>query len=144
MYEIHQHRFDGESTGEKWLPLNDVANRRGSFPFCQVSWPSKWEERSTSAQALQERQYAVVAESTPKKDLVRFSICFYCILSPFCPPTLSKQVIAIEIDLRQPSMLHGKKGFERIVWACRNVLNSSLTWLLACDASTQKSLDRGK
>ena len=26
-------------------------------------------------------------------------------------------------------MLHGKKGFERIIWACKNVLNSSVTWL---------------
>ena len=26
-------------------------------------------------------------------------------------------------------MLHGKKGFERIVWAFKNVLNASLTWL---------------
>lgn len=26
-------------------------------------------------------------------------------------------------------MLHGKKGFERIVWAFKNVLNHSLTWL---------------
>ena len=29
-------------------------------------------------------------------------------------------------------MLHGKKGFERIVWAAKNVLNRSLTWLF-CD-----------
>lgn len=36
---------------------------------------------------------------------------------------------AVEIDLRQPSMLHGKKGFERIVWAFKNVLNRSVTWL---------------
>ncbi|KAL6717877.1 hypothetical protein ACLMJK_003962 [Lecanora helva] len=36
---------------------------------------------------------------------------------------------AVEIDLRQPSMLHGKKGFERIVWAFKNVLNHSVTWL---------------
>ncbi|GAM41590.1 ribonuclease P protein subunit [Talaromyces pinophilus] len=49
---------------------------------------------------------------------------------------------AIEIDLRQPSMLHGKKGFERIVWACRNVLNASVTWLLAFDAVSQNSLDK--
>lgn len=35
----------------------------------------------------------------------------------------------IEIDLRQPSMLHGKKGFERIVWAFKNVLNHSIAWL---------------
>ena len=26
-------------------------------------------------------------------------------------------------------MLHGKKGFERIVWAFKNVLNHSVTWL---------------
>ncbi|KAK5121545.1 hypothetical protein LTR16_004319 [Cryomyces antarcticus] len=36
---------------------------------------------------------------------------------------------AIELNLRLPSMVHGKKGFERIVWACKNVLNHSLTWL---------------
>lgn len=35
----------------------------------------------------------------------------------------------IEINLRLPSMLHGKKGFERIVWAFKNVLNQSLAWL---------------
>ncbi len=35
----------------------------------------------------------------------------------------------IEIDLRQPSMLHGKKGFEKIVWAFKNVLNQPVTWL---------------
>lgn len=37
--------------------------------------------------------------------------------------------LAVEIDLRQPSMLHGKKGFERIVWAFKNVINHSVTWL---------------
>lgn len=26
-------------------------------------------------------------------------------------------------------MLHGKKGFERVVWAAKNVLNRSVTWL---------------
>ena len=26
-------------------------------------------------------------------------------------------------------MLHGKKGFERIVWAFKNVLNHSVAWL---------------
>lgn len=55
----------------------------------------------------------------------------------------SKTFLAIEIDVRQPSMLHGKKGFERIVWACRNVLNASVTWLLACNAQSQSSLDKG-
>lgn len=41
----------------------------------------------------------------------------------------SINLIAVEINLRLPSMLHGKKGFERIVWAFKNVLNKSLTWL---------------
>lgn len=35
----------------------------------------------------------------------------------------------MEYDLRHPSMLHGKKGFERLVWAAKNVLNRQLTWL---------------
>ncbi|KAA6406916.1 MAG: hypothetical protein FRX48_09214 [Lasallia pustulata] len=35
----------------------------------------------------------------------------------------------VELNLRLPSMLHGKKGFERIVWAFKNVLNNSITWL---------------
>ncbi|KAF7505739.1 hypothetical protein GJ744_000505 [Endocarpon pusillum] len=35
----------------------------------------------------------------------------------------------VEVNLRQPSMLHGKKGFERVVWAAKNVLNRSVTWL---------------
>ncbi|KAK0659842.1 Ribonuclease P protein subunit p40 [Lasiodiplodia hormozganensis] len=41
----------------------------------------------------------------------------------------TKERFAVELELRQPSMLHGKKGFERIVWAFKNVLNRSLTWL---------------
>ncbi|EFR03702.1 hypothetical protein MGYG_06699 [Nannizzia gypsea CBS 118893] len=35
----------------------------------------------------------------------------------------------VEINLRPSSMLHGKKGFERIVWAFKNVLKNSITWL---------------
>lgn len=26
-------------------------------------------------------------------------------------------------------MVHGKKGFERILWAFKNVLNHAVTWL---------------
>ena len=36
---------------------------------------------------------------------------------------------AIELNLRLASMVHGKHGFERIVWAFRNILNQSVTWL---------------
>lgn len=35
-------------------------------------------------------------------------------------------------------MLHGKKGFERIVWAFENVLNESVAWLFCDRASGQK------
>jgi ribonuclease P/MRP protein subunit RPP40 len=35
----------------------------------------------------------------------------------------------VEFDLRASSMLHGKKLFGRLEWACKNVLNHSLTWL---------------
>lgn len=57
----------------------------------------------------------------------------------------------VEINLRLPSMLHGKKGFERLVWAAKNVLNQSMNWLfvdlnqgkgtnIPLRASTQHSL----
>lgn len=35
----------------------------------------------------------------------------------------------VEVNLREASMVHGKKGFERVVWAAKNVLNTSVTWL---------------
>ncbi|OJJ49374.1 hypothetical protein ASPZODRAFT_1466817 [Penicilliopsis zonata CBS 506.65] len=44
----------------------------------------------------------------------------------------AKERYLVEINLRLPSMLHGKKGFERIVWAFENVLNQSVSWLF-CD-----------
>jgi ribonucleases P/MRP protein subunit RPP40 len=43
----------------------------------------------------------------------------------------------IEIELRKPSMLHGKKGFERLVYAAKNVLNQSMVWLF-CDLNPNK------
>ncbi|KAJ6108287.1 hypothetical protein N7523_009610 [Penicillium sp. IBT 18751x] len=43
-----------------------------------------------------------------------------------------KERFVIELNLRLPSMLHGKKGFERIERAFKNVLNQSLAWLF-CD-----------
>ncbi|KAF2717749.1 hypothetical protein K431DRAFT_232368 [Polychaeton citri CBS 116435] len=33
------------------------------------------------------------------------------------------------LNLRQPSMVRGRKGFDRIVWAFANVLNQSVAWL---------------
>jgi len=40
-----------------------------------------------------------------------------------------KQRWVVTYDLKLPSMKHGKSGFGRLEWACKNVLNSSLTWL---------------
>lgn len=37
--------------------------------------------------------------------------------------------IVVEINLRLSSMLHGKKGFDRIVYAFKNVLTTPVTWL---------------
>jgi len=34
----------------------------------------------------------------------------------------------VEINLRLPSMLHGKKGFDRIVYAFKNVLTTPVIW----------------
>lgn len=46
--------------------------------------------------------------------------------------------IAVEIDLRDPTMLHGKKGFERIVWSFTNVLNDPVDFVF-CDLVQVKS-----
>ncbi|KAK5110387.1 hypothetical protein LTR62_006095 [Meristemomyces frigidus] len=37
---------------------------------------------------------------------------------------------AVEINLRLPSMVSGKPGFDRLVWASRNVLDRSVSWLV--------------
>ncbi|KAL4862705.1 hypothetical protein BDV12DRAFT_39363 [Aspergillus spectabilis] len=51
----------------------------------------------------------------------------------------AKERFLIELNLRLPSMLHGKKGFQRIEWAFKNVLNKPVTWLffdLGTDSSS--------
>ncbi|KAI9840789.1 MAG: hypothetical protein M1830_007910 [Pleopsidium flavum] len=49
----------------------------------------------------------------------------------------------VEVNLRLPSMLHGKKGFERIVWAFNKVLNSAVTWLFYDCEDKSNSSDGG-
>jgi len=39
-------------------------------------------------------------------------------------------------------MLHGKKGFERVVWAFKNVLSQSLTWLFYDVESGEEGMTR--
>ncbi|KAH9904069.1 ribonuclease P 40kDa subunit [Xylariomycetidae sp. FL2044] len=40
----------------------------------------------------------------------------------------------VEYDLRSPSMLRGKNAFDRLLYACKNVLNAPTTWLF-CNLS---------
>ncbi|KAK1976045.1 ribonuclease P 40kDa subunit [Colletotrichum cereale] len=41
----------------------------------------------------------------------------------------------VSYQLRDPSMFHGKKGFDRLLYACKNVLHTPVTWLF-CNATT--------
>ncbi|KAF1981102.1 hypothetical protein K402DRAFT_387105 [Aulographum hederae CBS 113979] len=50
-----------------------------------------------------------------------------------------KTRFAIDLNLRLPSMLHGKKGFDRLKYASKTVLNQSLTWLFV-DLSAPSTL----
>ncbi|KAM0325719.1 hypothetical protein ACHAQA_007019 [Verticillium albo-atrum] len=42
----------------------------------------------------------------------------------------------VSYQLRDDSMLHGKKGFDRLLYACKNVLQQPVTWLFANLGST--------
>ncbi|RFU74318.1 ribonuclease p 40kda subunit [Trichoderma arundinaceum] len=53
----------------------------------------------------------------------------------------SKPRWKVSYNLREESMLHGRKRFDRLAYACKNVLNQPMTWLV-CDASSSSmSLD---
>ncbi|GJC80507.1 ribonuclease P protein subunit p40 [Colletotrichum liriopes] len=47
----------------------------------------------------------------------------------------------VSYQLRDPSMLHGKKGFDRLIYACKNALNTPVTWLFCNAATTAPSPD---
>lgn len=44
------------------------------------------------------------------------------------PALLILIITVVTYDLRSPSMLHGKKGFDRLVYAAKKVLNQPLVW----------------
>ncbi|KAE8161021.1 ribonuclease P 40kDa subunit-domain-containing protein [Aspergillus tamarii] len=52
----------------------------------------------------------------------------------------AKERYLVEINLRLPSMLHGKKGFEKLVWAFKNVLNHTVAWLFYDLASASSGI----
>jgi len=76
-----------------------------------------------------EHQSRLVAVSTSSQNFVslRLATASHSIWACILGMALTKTVV--EINLRLPSMLHGKKGFERLVWAAKNVLNNSLNWI---------------
>ncbi|KAJ4354657.1 uncharacterized protein N0V89_006394 [Didymosphaeria variabile] len=64
-------------------------------------------------------------------------------VSPVLPKTWLMFPV-IEYNLREPSMTHGKKGFSRLDWACKNVLDQSLAWLFYnFNPSSHESLRAG-
>ncbi|KAI9673808.1 MAG: hypothetical protein M1829_003926 [Trizodia sp. TS-e1964] len=46
----------------------------------------------------------------------------------------------IDIDLRLPAMVHGKKGFQRLVWAAENVLTLPIQWIICNNGGDMSSL----
>lgn len=52
----------------------------------------------------------------------------------------------VDIDLRSPSMVRGRKGFDRLVWAATNVdgLREARVWLIAKTNEPQVSEQKGK
>ncbi|KAL7794375.1 ribonuclease P 40kDa subunit domain-containing protein [Trichoderma ceciliae] len=53
----------------------------------------------------------------------------------------SKPRWKVSYNLREESMLHGRKRFDRLVYACKNVLNQPMTWLICNASSSSPSLD---
>ena len=89
----------------------------------QVNCVSKWPRKRMSVRVWSVSPCRTVDVSTTRQGTVS-EMLYSCMLRKAHSCTS-----AIELDLRQPSMLHGKKGFERVVWAFKNVLNHSVTWL---------------
>ncbi|KAJ3528176.1 hypothetical protein NM208_g10324 [Fusarium decemcellulare] len=47
----------------------------------------------------------------------------------------------VSYNLREPTMLRGKKGFDRLIYACKNVLNQPKTWLFCNNEESTPSPD---
>jgi hypothetical protein len=86
-------------------------------------------------QVLPANLSAAAVGNMQKKDSVN-------IASQMCDHRLLTMSSVVELNLRLPSMLHGKKGFERIVWAFANVLTQSMAWLFY-DLEDTPDTDKG-
>ncbi|KAH6609855.1 hypothetical protein Trco_003201 [Trichoderma cornu-damae] len=53
----------------------------------------------------------------------------------------SKPRWKVSYNLREESMLHGRKRFDRLAYACKNVLSQPMTWLVCSASSPAPSFD---
>ncbi|KAL6863636.1 ribonuclease P 40kDa subunit domain-containing protein [Trichoderma novae-zelandiae] len=53
----------------------------------------------------------------------------------------SKPRWKVSYNLRDESMLHGRKRFDRLAYACKNVLNQPVTWLVGNASSSAMNAD---
>lgn len=83
-----------------------------------------------NAPGLKENLMASKATEEPSPDGV-------CSQSALCSGFARMLIYCTEIsyNLREESMLHGRKRFDRLVYACKNVLNQPMKWLV-CNASS--------
>ncbi|KAL8800046.1 MAG: hypothetical protein Q9182_005446 [Xanthomendoza sp. 2 TL-2023] len=93
----------------------------------QVGYGSNYRKIFMNEQDWEVSQSVILDESTSRQDTASASQSYRLVRLLICS--------AVELNLRLPSMLHGKKGFERIVWAFKNVLDSAVTWVFHnCEA----------
>lgn len=78
---------------------------------------------------LQENHTALKATGDSNLDGVCCSVGITA--PPLCLLTGSRKVVSY--DLTSPSMMTGTKGYDRLSYACQNVLDKPLTWLY-CNA----------
>lgn len=49
-------------------------------------------------------------------------------------------MLVVEFDLKGDSMIHGKKGFDRLVYASKNALGAPVTWLFCNTSKTSTAI----
>lgn len=47
------------------------------------------------------------------------------------------KIIVVQYDLRAPASFPGKKGYDRLLYACKNVFNQPITWLFHRRSSSE-------
>ncbi|KAL8755190.1 MAG: hypothetical protein Q9199_003824 [Rusavskia elegans] len=125
------HKFDFDQPPSKKKPFSTILNQ----PFTHSAhivlpaelYESVWKDVSNKLQTLEYSRVIMPLSALLEGDF------FNTYIKSGAPGghdvIRSLTASAIDLNLRSPSMLHGKKGFERIVWAFKNVLDSAVTWL---------------